>query len=152
MLFRSGEYEEDAVKLNRYIFNYGGTSLAGNGEYEIVKLMVENSGSSYRFFFSPSEEYSISGFNSTHMPILTVPSSLINAGKKSFNDLQDWKFEFVEMQVGPFENKYKPYPSATDWIEINKVGNTYEVEFVLSGIATGMPSSQIDVYYNGQAK
>lgn len=150
--FYKGEYEEDAVKLNRYIFNYEGTSLVGSGTYEIVKLMVENTGSTCKFFLSPSTGYDITGSNSTHMPILTVPSSIINNGKKKFTELTDWKFEFVEMQVGPFENEYKPYPSATDWIEINKVGNTYEVEFVLSGLATGMPESHIDVYYNGQAK
>ena len=147
-----GAYEDNTVKLNRYVFNYGGTSLAGNGTYEIVKLMVENNGTQCKFFFSPSEGFSIAGSNSTHMPILTVPSSLINAGKKNFNDLKDWKFEFVEMQVWPFEDEYRPHPASTDWIEVNKTGTTYEVELVLSSIATGMPEGNIDVYYNGPAK
>lgn len=147
-----GAYEEDSVKLNRYIFDYSGTSLAANGTYEIVKFMVENNGTQCKLFFSPSEGYTISGSNSTHMPILTIPSNIINAGKKAFNDIQDWKFEFVEMQVWPYEDEYRPHPASTDWIEINKTGNTYEVEFVLSGLATGMPESHIDVYYNGQAR
>ena len=145
-----GEYAEDIVKTNRYIFNYAGTSLVESGTYEIVKLMVDNNGSRCKFYFSPSEGYSMSGSNSTHMPILTVPSSIINAGRKTFMELQDWTFEFVEMQVWPYQDEYRPHPSYADWIEVKQNGNMYEVEFVLSGVATGMPDSSIDVYYKGQ--
>lgn len=145
-----GEYEDAPVKLNRYIFNYAGTSLVGSGTYEIVKLMVDNNGSRCKFYISPSEGYSMSGSNSTHMPILTVPSSIINAGRKTFMELQDWTFEFVEMQVWPYQDEYRPHPSYADWIEVNQNSNMYEVEFVLSGVATGMPGSSIDVYYKGQ--
>ena len=87
------------------------------------------------------------------MPILTIPSSIINSGKKAFTEFTDWKFEFVEMQVWPFENdEYKPHPASTDWIQVNNTDNVYEVEFVLSGVATGMPACTIDVYYKGEAK
>jgi hypothetical protein len=147
-----GSYEDNIVKLNRYIFNYGGTSIVGSGTYEIVKLMVENTGSICKFFLSPSTRYDITGSNSTHMPILTVPSSIINNGKKKFTELTDWKFEFVEMQVWPYEDEYRPHPAATDWIEVSKNGDTYKIEFVLSGIATGMPSCHIDAHYKGEAK
>jgi hypothetical protein len=148
----NGAYAEEDVKLNRFIYNNAGTSLFENGTYEIVKLMVENNGTTCKFFLSPSEGYTISGSNSTHMPILTVPAEIINAGKKSFMELKDWKFEFVEMQVWPYEDEYRPHPSYSDWIEIKKEGNNYQLEFVLSSIATGMAESHIDAHYKGQAK
>ena len=148
-----GACESKIEKLNRYIFNYDGTSLVGNGSYEIAKLMVDNNGTACKLYMSPSEGYFIAGSNSTHMPILTIPSSIINAGKKAFTEFTDWKFEFVEMQVWPFENdEYKPHPASTDWIQVNNTDNVYEVEFVLSGVATGMPACTIDVYYKGEAK
>ena len=140
-----GSYENDIVKPNRYIFNHEGSSLIEKDSDEIVKLQVENDGNVSKFILWPNE----AGY---YLPTLIVPSNIINGGKKSFADLTGWKFEFADMQVEPFENEYKPYPAATDWIEINKVGNTYEVEFVLSSIATGMSKSNIDVYYKGEVK
>jgi hypothetical protein len=56
------------------------------------------------------------------------------------------------MQVWPYEDEYRPHPAATDWIEVSRNGNTYKIEFVLSGIATGMPSCHIDAHYIGEAK
>jgi hypothetical protein len=145
-----GEYTEETVKLNRFIYNNAGTSLFENGTYEIVKLLVENNGTTCKFFLSPGENYTISTAFSTNMPILTVPADIINTGKKSFNDLKDWKFDFVEMQVWPYEDEYKPHPAATDWIEVNKDGNNYHLEFILSSIATGMAESHIDAHFKGQ--
>ena len=145
-----GTYTEDSVKLNRFIYNNAGTSLFENGTYEIVKLLVENNGTTCRFFLSPGENYTISNAYSTNMPILTVPADIINTGKKSFNDLKDWKFEFVEMQVWPYEDEYRPHPAASDWIEVKKDGNNYQLEFVLSSIATGMAESHIDAHFKGQ--
>lgn len=146
-----GAYTEEIVKLNRFIYNNAGTSLFENGTYDIVKLMVENNGTTCKFFLSPSENYTISTSYSTNMPILTVPSDIINAGKKSFNELTEWKFDFVEMQVWPYEDEYRPHPASSDWIEVKKDGNNYKLEFVLSSIATGMPESHIDAHYNGPA-
>lgn len=139
-----GEYENEIVKLNRYIFNHEGSSLIEKDSDEIVNITVEN-GSVCRITFLPSA----GGY---YKPTLTVPSSIINAGKKAFTELTDWKFEFADMQVWPYEDDYKPHPAATDWIEVNKVGNTYEVEFVLSSIATGMQNCSIDIYYKGEVK
>ena len=147
----NGKCAEEAVKLNRFIYNNAGTSLFENGTYTIVKLMVENNGTTCKFFLSPSENYSISNSYSTNMPILTVPSTIINAGKMSFNELADWKFDFVEMQVWPYEDEYRPHPASSDWIEVKKDGNNYKLEFVLSSIATGMPESKIDAHFNGPA-
>jgi hypothetical protein len=148
----NGAYGEEDVKLNRFIYNNAGTSLFENGTYEIVKLMVENNGTTCKFFLSPSEGYTISGSNSTHMPILTVPAEIINAGKKSFMELKDWKFEFVEMQVWPYMDEFRPHPSYADWIEVKQEGNLYQLEFILSSIATGMAESHIDAHYKGEAK
>ena len=80
----SGAYETETVKINRFIFDYEGESPY-EGNHEIVKLMVEDKGGVLKIFFSPSEGYNIAGANSTHMPILTLSSSVINAGKKTFN-------------------------------------------------------------------
>jgi hypothetical protein len=86
------------------------------------------------------------------MPILTVPSSIVNAGKKAFNELTGWEFGYDMMDVWPYEDEYKPHPASTDWIEVNRNGNVYEVEFVLSSIGEGSYTSTIDLYYKGEAK
>ena len=147
----SGAYETETVKINRFIFDYEGESPY-EGNHEIVKLMVEDKGGVLKLFFSPSEEYNIAGANSTHMPILTLPSSVINAGKKTFDELTDWEFAYDVMQSWPYDNEYKPHPLYSDWIEINRDGMEYEVEFILTGQATGMYKSTIDVYYKGEAR
>lgn len=147
----SGAYETKVMKLNRFIYNYEGDSPY-EGTQTIVKLMAEEKGGVLKLFFSPSEGYSISEANSTHMPILTVPSSIVNAGKKTFMELQDWEFAYDMMQAWPYEDEYRPHPSYSDWIEINREGNEYEVEFILTSQATGMHTSTIDVYYKGEAR
>jgi hypothetical protein len=114
--------------------------------------MVEDKGGVLKLFFSPSEGYNIAGANSTHMPILTLPSSVINAGKKTFNELTDWEFAYDVMQVWPFVDEYRPHPAETDWIEVNRDGNVYEIEFVLTSQGTGSQTSTIDVYYKGEAR
>ena len=147
----SGAYEKETVKLNRFIFDYEGESPY-EGNHEIVKLMVEDKGGVLKLFFSPSEGYNIAGANSTHMPILTLPSSVINAGKKTFNELTDWEFAYDVMQVWPFMDEYRPHPAETDWIEVNREGNVYEIEFILTSQGTGSQTSTIDVYYKGEAR
>ena len=133
----SGAYESESIKLNRFIYDYEGESPY-EGNHEIVKLMVEDNVSFLKLFFSPSEGYNIAGANSSHMPILTLPSSVINAGKKAFKELTDWEFAYDVMQVWPLMDEYRPHPAETDWIEINCNGNIYEIEFILTGQATGM--------------
>ena len=147
----SGAYEKETVKLNRFIFDYEGESPY-EGNHEIVKLMVEDNGGVLKLYFSPSEGYSMSEANSTHMPILTLPSSVINAGEKAFKDLTDWEFAYDVMQSWPFVNEYRPHPADTDWIEINREGNVYEIEFILTSQGTGSQTSTIDVYYQGEAR
>ena len=146
----SGVYEDDMVKENRYEYAYDGESPY-EGRHDIVKLMVENKGGQCKLFFSPSDGYSMSTANSTHMPILTVPAEIINAGRKKFMEITGWEFAYDLMQVWPYDNEYKPHAEATDWIEINQSGDTYEVEFILSSNATGMPSSSIDLYVKAAA-
>lgn len=148
----SGAYEKETVKLNRFIFDYERGESPYEGNHEIVKLMVEDKGGVLKLFFSPSEGYNIAGANSTHMPILTLPSSAINAGKKTFNELTDWEFAYDVMQVWPFVDEYRPYPAETDWIEVNRDGNVYEIEFILTSQETGIQTSTIDVYYQGEAR
>ena len=145
-----GAYEDDMVKENRYVYDYEGESPY-EGRHDIVKLMVENKGGQCKLFFSPSDGYSTSTANSTHMPILTVPSDIINAGRKTFMEIAGWEFAYDLMQVWPYNNEYQPHPAATDWIEINKSGDVYEVEFILSSNATGLPSSNIDIYVKAPA-
>ena len=148
----SGAYEKESVKLNRFIYDYEGESPY-EGNHEIVKLMAEDKGGVLKLYFSPSEGYSISEANSTHMPILTIPSSVINAGKKNFMELTGWEFAYDLMQSWPFVDEYKPHPADTDWIEIIRDGNNiYEIEFVLTSKGTGTQTSTIDVYYKGEAK
>lgn len=147
----SGAYEKETVKLNRFIFDYKGESPY-EGNHEIVKLMVEDNVSFLKLFFSPSEGYSMSEANSTHMPILTLPPSVINAGKKTFNELIDWEFAYDVMQSWPFVDEYRPHPADTDWIEVNRDGNVYEIEFILTSLGTGSQTSTIDVYYKGEAR
>lgn len=150
----SGAYEKETVKLNRFIYDdgYEGESPY-EGNHEIVKLMVEDKGDVLKLFFSPSEGYNIAGANSTHMPILTLSSSVINAGsKKAFNELTDWEFAYDVMQSWPFVDEYRPHPAQTDSIEVNHVGNVYEIEFFLTSQGTGSQTSTIDVYYQGEAR
>lgn len=147
----SGAYETETVKLNRFKFYYEGESPY-EGTHEIVKLMVEDNVSFLKLFFSPGEGYNIAGANSSHMPILTLPSSVINADKKAFNELTDWEFAYDVMQSWPFVDEYRPHPADTDWIEVNRDGNVYEIEFVLTSQGTGSQTSTIDVYYQGEAR
>lgn len=147
----SGAYESESVKTNRFIFDYEGESPY-EGKKEIVKLMAEDKGGVLKLFFSPSEGYSMSEANSTHMPILSVPSSVVNAGKKTFNELTDWEFAYDVMQSWPYTDEYRPHPADTDWIEINREGNVYEIEFVLTSQGTGSYTGTIDVYYKGEAR
>lgn len=147
----SGAYESESIKLNRFIYDYEGESPY-EGNHEIVMLMAEEKGSVLKLFFSPSEGYTTSNANSTHMPILTLPSSVVNAGKKTFNELTDWEFAYDVMQSWPFVDEYRPHPADTDWIEIGREGNVYEVEFVLTSQGTGSQTSTIDVYYKGEAR
>ena len=147
----SGAYETETVKLNRFKFYYEGESPY-EGNHKIEKLMVEDNDDVLKLFFSPSEGYTISNANSTHMPILTIPTSIINAGKKTFMELEGWEFAYDVMQSWPYDNEYKPHPLYSDWIEINRDGMEYEVEFILTGQATGMNTSTIDVYYKGEAR
>ncbi len=147
----SGAYEKESVKLNRFIYDYEGESPY-EGNHEIVKLMAEDKGSIVKLYFSPSEGYSMSEANSTHMPILTIPSSVINAGKKTFMELDGWEFAYDVMQSWPYQDEYRPHPAETDWIEIIREGNVYEIEFVLTSQGTGTQTSEIDVYYKGEAK
>lgn len=148
----AGAYGKETVKLNRFIFDYERGESPYEGNHEIVKLMVEDKGGVLKLFFSPSEGYNIAGANSTHMPILTLPSSVINAGKKAFNELTDWEFAYDVMQVWPFVDEYRPHPAETDWIEVNREGNVYEIEFILTSQETGSQTSTIDVYYQGEAR
>ena len=147
----NGAYKSEKIKLNRFIFDYEGESPY-EGNHEIVKLMIEDKGGVLKLFFSPSEGYNIAGANSTHMPILTLPSSVINAGKKTFNELTDWEFAYDVMQAWPFVDEYRPHPAETDWIKVNRDGNVYEIEFVLTSQGTGSQTSTIDVYYQGEAR
>lgn len=146
----SGSYEAEMVKTNRFIYDYEGDS-AYEGKQDIVKLMVSDNGGMLKMYFSPSEGYSnVSHINKTHMPILTVPSSIVNAGKKAFTEIEGWEFGYDMMDVWPYQDAYRPHPVETDWIEINREGDVYEVEFILSGVAEGMPSCTIDLYYIGE--
>lgn len=143
----SGTYAKETVKNNRYDYFYEGSS-SYIGKYEIVKLMVTAGANNTKFYFSPNEAYTTS-FNYLHMPILTIPSHIINDGKKLFKDIEGWEFAFDMMQVWPYVDDYRPAPADTDWIEVNRSGAVYEVEFILNGKATGMPASYIDLYYKG---
>lgn len=147
----SGAYSEETVKTNRYVYDYEGNS-SYEGRHEIIRLMVKPGAEITSFYFSPSADYKIEGSNYTQMPVLTVQSSIINQGKKSFTEITGWEFAFDLMQVWPYADEYKPHPADTDWIEINHEGDTYEIEFVLSSNATGMQGSSIDVYFKGEAR
>lgn len=150
----TGTYEPILVKTNRYIFEYDGTSQF-EGTHEIVKLMTQTKANTTTFYFSHSEGYDLgSDINSTHMPILSIPSDVINAGKKSFNELSGWEFAFDVMQVWPYVDPYKPHPSYSDWIEVSYVDGIYEINIELSSQATGMEGygSRIDIYFKGEAR
>ena len=148
----SGAFETDIIKENRFIYDYEGES-AYEGKQSIVKLMASDNGGMLKLYFSPSEGYSIGNhINKTHMPILTVPSSIVNDGKKAFTELTGWEFGYDMMDVWPYEDEYRPHPAADDWIEINRDGNVYEVEFVLSSIGEGVPTCTMDLYYKGEAR
>lgn len=147
----AGGFTPEIVKLNRFKFTYDGESPY-EGEQTIVKLMVEELGNNIKFYFSPSEGYSIGNANSTHMPILTVPKSIINAGTQSFMAVADWSFEYDVMQVWPYQDEYRPHPDQTDIITINQNGDEYEIDMILRGIATGMNGSYMDLYYKGKAQ
>jgi len=146
-----GGFESNVVKQNRYVYDYEGTS-SYEGKHHIVQLMVEQKGAVTRFFFSPSEGYTIATSTYLHMPVLSIPSDIINDGRKSFLELSGWEFAFDMMQVWPYDNEYRPYPDASDWIEVNHVNGVYEINMELSSQATGMPRSSIDIYFKGEAR
>ena len=147
----SGAYEADTVKENRFIFNYEGTS-SYIGKHEIVKLLAVNNGVILKLYFSDNEKLNnTSEITKDHMPILTIPSEIVNDGRKAFSELEGWVFEYDVMQAWPYQDEYRPHAAATDWIEIKLDGNVYEVEFVLTSLAEYMPKSTIDVYYKGEA-
>jgi hypothetical protein len=148
----TGAYGTDIVKENRFVYTYEGDS-GYEGKQYIVKLMVSDNGGVLKMYFSPAEGYSITDhINKTHMPILTVPSSIVNDGRKAFTDLKNWKFGYDMMDVWPYQDEYRPHPAATDWIEINRKDNVYEVEFILSSIGEGSYTSTMDLYYKGEAR
>ena len=147
----SGSYEAKLVKTNRFVYEYEGDS-SYEGNHEIVELLVSENGDRLKIGFSPSDGYSFPTANSTHMPILTIPASVVNAGKKTFNELTGWEFAYDLMQSWPYEDEYRPHPAETDWIYINREGNVYEIEFVLTSQGTGSYTSTIDVYYKGEAE
>ena len=82
---------------------------------------------------------------------MIVPKSAINVGAQTFSSLTDWSFEYDVMQVWPYVDEYRPHPDQTDMITINQDGAEYEIDMRLSGIATGMNSSYMDLYYKGKA-
>lgn len=148
----SGAYETELVKENRFIYDYEGDSPYEGRQY-IVKLMVSDNGGVLKMYFSPSEGYSIANhINKTHMPILTVPASIVNAGRQMFAELTDWDFGYDLMDVWPYMDEYRPHPASSDWIEIKRDGNLYEIEFVLSSIGEGSYTSTMDLYYKGEAR
>ena len=148
--YYSGEYKGVRCKLNRYIYDYEGDSTV-EGWHDIVKLMVQNSGSSVKFYFSPTSGYTIGNSNSTHMPILTVPGSIINAGKTYVKDLEGWTLAYDLMQVSKFENEEKPHAGDEDWIEISKDGDNYTINLEITATSTTMPGSSLDIFYTGAA-
>ena len=147
-----GGFKAEIKKLNRFKYTYDGDSPY-EGTQTIVKLMVEDKGGVLKLFFSPSEGYSISNANSTHMPILTIPSSIINKGTKSFRtDIkEDWEFAYDMMQVWPYTDEYRPHADYNDWVKINREGKEYEVELMLTSLGEGMQTSWMDLYYKGEA-
>lgn len=147
----AGGFSAEVIKLNRFNFTYDGESPY-EGEKAIVKLMTEELDNNMKFYFSPSEGYTIGNANSTHMPILTVPKSIINAGAQTFISLTDWSFEYDVMQVWPFVDEYRPHPSDTDIITVKRNGDEYEIDMKLTGIATGMSGSHMTLYYKGKAQ
>ena len=148
----SGAYEAKLVKTNRFIYDYEGDS-AFEGTETIVKLLVNDNGGKLKMYFSPIEGYSnVNHINKTHMPILTVPSSIVNAGKKLFTEIDGWEFGYDMIDVWPYENDYKPHPAEADWVVINREGDVYEIEFILSSIGEGLNTGTIDLYYKGEAR
>ena len=147
-VYYSGEYKGVHSKLNRYIYDYEGDSSV-EGWHDIVKLMVKNSSTTAKFFFSPSAGYSIGNSNSTHMPILTVPAEIINAGKTYVKNLNGWSLSYDLMQVSKFENEEKPHAGDEDWIEISKDGDNYTINLEITATSTTMPGSSLDIFYTG---
>lgn len=147
-----GEYNNKVIKTNRYIYDYEGSS-SYEGNHEIVKLMVDTGTHYSSFYFSPAKGYNMQSANSTHMPILKIPNNIINVGMKKFVDLDDgWDFAFDLMQVWPDNgDEYKTHAADTDWIIVTHKDGIYEIEFVLNGVATGMPATKIDVHFKGKA-
>ena len=148
----SGAYESEIVKTNRFVFEYVSYDTKVETRNNIVELLVEKSGDKLKIGFSPSDGYSFPTANSTHMPILTIPASIINEGKKNFNEFTGWEFLYDIMQAWPYENDEKPHPADTDWIYINHNDDVYEIEFVLTSQGTLSKPCTIDVYYKGEAK
>lgn len=147
----AGEFSTKLIKQNRFIYSWDGDSPY-EGNHTIVKLMTQTLGTQIKFYFSPSEGYSVGNANYTHMPILTIPKSIINEGKFFFKDLADWAFEYDLMQVYPYEDEYKPHPDTEDYVSISYSNGEYEIDMILNGLATGMNSGHIDLFFKGETK
>ena len=150
-VYYSGNYEYKLSKMNRYIYDYEGDSSV-EGWHDIAKLMTQGSASSVKFYFSPSTGYSISTSNSTHMPILTVPSSIINAGKTYVKNLESWNLSYDLMQVSKYESEEKPHAGDEDWIEISlDADGIYTIDLKITATSSSMYGSSLDIFYKGAA-
>ena len=150
-VYYSGNYEDKLSKMNRYIYDYEGDSSV-EGWHDIAKLMIQGSASSVKFYFSPSTGYNISTSNSTHMPILTVPTALINNGKTYVKDIANWTLSYDLMQVSQFESEEKPHAGEEDWIEISKdADGIYTIELEITATSSYMYGSSLDIFYKGAA-
>ena len=159
----NGRYSDILHKSNRYIFTYQGTRshtcenvIEGSCTHPIITLFVRKNSGMLTLFFAPSAGFSSVGASTIHMPILTIPESIINTGRKAFTDeiisTTDWEFGFDAMQVWSFTDEYRPHPTADSWITISKDDNgQYEIEMFLEGQATGSADASIDLYYSGPA-
>ena len=85
------------------------------------------------------------------MPILTVPSSIINAGKTYVKNLESWNLSYDLMQVSKYENEEMPHAGEEDWIEISKDGDTYTINLEITATSAYMMGSSLDIFYKGAA-
>lgn len=146
----AGGFTSETVKANRYIYESGSAYGTGyEGKFVLSELRVERYNNSLIFKFIPEgtdEQYS-------DIPILRITdTALIGKKKIDLRNTPGWFFEFDRLEVGCYENEFKPCAAEGSFLTLIETENGYHVDLELqSDDPYSLSSSTIDLHYNGAA-
>lgn len=152
--YYKGEYRQETVKTNRYIYLTNTFDGADNQyvplteKYEIKKLLVSESDGTITFYFATDTDYAIGNSDSVKIPKLSVPASIVNAGRHYFNTLEEWEVIYDKLYISDDE----PLELTDDnWVEISRTGDYFEISGEISYQSTTSPLTGLDFNFKGNA-